>query len=97
MQDVCKQFRAGAPIPATASVLPGPLEPQLRQVAEAFVELQDARHEADYDLTTSFNRVDVLQKIDVVEQAFLAWQGIRSHPNASVFLAALLLQQHWRQ
>ncbi len=96
MQEVCRQFAAGSPSAATAQFLTGPLAPQLRQVAGAFAELQDARHEADYDLATAFARIDVLQKVDVAEQAFVAWRAVRSEPNTSVFLAAMLLQQQWQ-
>jgi hypothetical protein len=96
MQDVCRQFAAASPGIATAQLLLGPPGLPLRQVANAFVELQDARHDADYNLSTIFTRLEVLQKIDLAEQAFRAWRPIRSEPNTSVFLAALLLQQQWR-
>jgi hypothetical protein len=96
MQDVCRQFAANNPSTTTAPLLPDPLQSQLRQVSNAFVELQDARHDADYNLATTFTRFDVLQKVHLADQAFLAWQAIRHEPNASVFLAALLLQRQWR-
>jgi hypothetical protein len=60
------------------------------------VELQDARHDADYNLSASFDRVDVLQKVRLVREAFGAWRQVRSSPNAAVFLAAMLLQARWR-
>lgn len=96
MQEVCRQFAAGNLNPATAVLLPNPLQPELRRVANAFVELQEARHTADYDLAAVFSRPEVLLKIDLVTRAFDDWRVVRSDLNASVFLAALLLQQHWR-
>src|SRR3981081_1933135 len=51
MRNVCRQFAAGSTSRATAQLLQAAIEPQLRQVAQVFVELHDARHEADYDLT----------------------------------------------
>lgn len=95
MREVCRRFAAGALPPATASLLAGPLQPELKQLASTFVELQDARHQADYDLATAFDRVDVRHKIDLATRAFLAWHSVRAHPNATVFLAALLLQRQW--
>jgi hypothetical protein len=96
MQDVCRQFATGSAGKGTAPLLQPPLEPELRQVARAFVELQDARHDADYNLSASFDRVDVLQKVRLVREAFGAWRQVRSSPNAAVFLAAMLLQARWR-
>lgn len=94
MQEVCKQFGGGSPKQPTARLL-HPVEPQLRQVALAFVELQAARHAADYDLSVSFDRIDVLQKVAQVRSAFSNWRSIRTSANATVFLAALLLQKQW--
>lgn len=65
-------------------------------MASAFVELQEARFAADYDVADTFAKLDVLEKIDLVEQAFAAWRAVRQHPNANVFLAALLLNRQWR-
>jgi hypothetical protein len=96
MQEVCRQFAAGSPNALAAQLLNEPLQRQLRQVASAFAELQDARHDADYNLATTFTRIDVLQKVDLTEQAFAAWRTVRADSNASVFLAALLLQHQWR-
>ena len=96
MQDVCRQFATGSAGKGTAPLLQPPLEPELRQVARAFVELQDARHDADYNLSASFDRVDVLQKVRLVREAVGAWRQVRSSPNAAVFLAAMLLQARWR-
>ena len=66
-------------------------------VATAFADLQEARHQADYDLSEVLTRVDVLQKLALARQAFADWQAIKGTPNAAVFLAALLLQRHWSQ
>ena len=44
----------------------------------------------------TFTKLDVLEKIDLVDQAFSAWRNIKDRPNAKVFLAALLLHRHWR-
>ena len=74
-----------------------PLEPELISVAAAFVDLQEARHRADYNLSLPFERVAVLQKIDLVQQAMADWSTIRNNPNAKVFLAALLLQHRWNR
>lgn len=62
----------------------------LASVAIAFVDLQQARHEADYDLTRTFTRREAMALLAQVEQAFADWQTIRKTIPADVFLAALL-------
>ncbi len=56
MKDLSKSFAAGKPdIPdLLKSTKATPVHDQLRQVATAFVSRQDARHEADYNLTRRF-------------------------------------------
>ena len=73
-----------------------PLEPQLINIATAFVDLQQARHDADYDYSIIFIRTNVLQKIALADSARLNWKAVRKTPNARAFLAALLLQRQWR-
>lgn len=96
MRDVCRQFVAGSPAAPTRALTILPIEPSLRSVCEAFVLLQDARHKADYDLTQALDRLDVLNLIAAAQDAFSNWATVRSAPNASVFLAALLLQRQWQ-
>lgn len=96
MRDVCRQFVAGSPASPTRALSALPIEPALRSVCETFVLLQDARHKADYDLTRAFDRLDVVNLIAAAQDAFGNWATVRSAPNASVFLAALLLQRQWQ-
>ncbi len=63
---------------------------ELRRVAHTFRQAQEERHLADYDLTKSFVRSDVLALIRDVEQAITVFDGIRSRPDAKFFLACLL-------
>lgn len=106
MRNVCKDFaeghkafiknkQSGQPPPATRRLVTLPLDPELFSVVQAFVELQEARHDADYDLDKQWNRLDVLNRVQTARQAFADWAVIRSTPNATVFVVALLLQRHW--
>jgi hypothetical protein len=64
-------------------------------VLEAFVDLLEARHQADYDLGKQWIRLDILNHVQRAQHAFTEWAKVRRTPNAAVFLAALLLQKHW--
>src|SRR5579864_1275904 len=88
MRNVCQRFSRLQPSDTLAPLLILPIEPELVSVAEAFVALQQARHEADYDFAATFNRIDVLQRVQRARTAVASWHAIRSNPNATVFLAA---------
>jgi len=62
----------------------------LKKVADTFVALQQARHEADYDLFRTFTRSEVLTLVGQVERAFLYWKAISKDVEADVLLVALL-------
>ena len=67
-----------------------PLQPELIAVADAFVDLQQARHEADYNRARRFTRSEALDQVDLAERAFADWRGIRRTPQADTFLTGLL-------
>ena len=57
MNTVAQQFATDSVSPKLSPGLNGqPLPPKLMQVAEAFVDLQQARHEADYTIRLSDSR-----------------------------------------
>ena len=66
------------------------LQPELVRVASALIELQGARHEADYDLARRFTRREVLDLVSQAEQAFADWSRVRGSIQADTFLTGLL-------
>ena len=106
MRNVCQSFADGhratirnnrpqRPPPGTRKLITLPLDPPLFVVIQAFIDLQEARNEADYNLDKQWNRLDVLNRVQTARQAFAEWAVIRNSPTAAVFVAALLLQKHW--
>ena len=67
----------------------------LREVADTFNSLQDARHMADYDLSRNWDRKDTILKVREVENAFMAWRRLRVSEEANIFLVALLMKKEW--
>jgi len=74
-----------------------PIPQQLKDVAQAFVDLQQARHDADYDLTKSFTRSDALAFVEQAEQAFQDWEAVRKDDLARIYLASFLLWKDWNK
>lgn len=84
-----------ASIKSHAADLKHPSRLPLKQVARAFIDLQEARHEADYDLAKTFSRVEVRRLVARASQAFLDWESIRKDSYARLYLACFLLWDHW--
>ena len=74
-----------------------PVPPDLEIVANAVIELQEARHEADYNVDQRFSRVEVNNLITQAAAAFQAWQRVRTNPIAHNYLAALMLWKNWNR
>ncbi len=90
-----KPFQTGDIPRSTQDLLKFPFDKDLIFVLKAFVELQEARHQADYDRSSVWSRRDVLTKIELARDAFDAWGRIKTTPNATVFKFALLFQKYW--
>ena len=73
-----------------------PLQPELVRVASAFVDLQQARHEADYDPARRFTRREVVDLVEQAEQAFADWNQVRGSIQADTFLTGLLASRNMR-
>jgi uncharacterized protein (UPF0332 family) len=61
----------------------------LRTVAIGFVALQQARHNADYNLLLQYTHEQTADFVDQAQQAFEAWRRVRHAPEAREFLLAL--------
>ncbi len=89
-----KPFQTGDIPQSTQELLSFPLEDDLIFVMAAFVDLQEARHQADYNTGSVWSRRDALTKIKLVHDAFDAWGRVKATPNATVFKFALLFQKY---
>jgi uncharacterized protein (UPF0332 family) len=72
-----------------------PIVDRLKSIAQAFVDLQEARHDADYNLRKSFTRNEAEKLIELAERAFSDWQVIRNDDLARLYLACFLLNNAW--
>lgn len=97
MKAVCKAWSGkGQFAKQTLALVQHPIEPELSMIAETFIELQEARHRADYDFSLRLTKVEVRQHINDVQAAFHDWEAVRDTSNAAIFLSALLYEKHWK-
>ncbi len=98
MNKASKSF-AGGVLPQKFNALTGGqvVPNQLKNVAQAFVDLQQARHQADYNLAKSFTRAETEAFIDQVELAFQDWEATKNSDLARLYLLCLLLWERWEK
>jgi uncharacterized protein (UPF0332 family) len=92
MKDACKSFGSGTLKKGVLKGLPtGFTVPEaIRLLAATFVDLQDKRHLADYDLTERFERSSVLALLKQVEQRVEDFRNLAPSNEKRFFLACLL-------
>lgn len=65
----------------------------LKSVAKTFAQLQERRHIADYDNTTSWIRTEALAQVKSAEQAFHTWKRVRDRQIAQAYLVSLMVKK----
>ena len=65
---------------------------KLSIVAQAFVDLQQARHKADYDISAPFIPRDAAVSVAQAHLALLSWAEVRDEPIAQDYLYSLLFK-----
>lgn len=64
----------------------------LKTVAQAFVQLQEKRHVADYHNGIRWTHTESLLEVTTVSKAFLNWTSIRNENIAQDCLVSLLIK-----
>ncbi|HZL27709.1 MAG TPA: hypothetical protein VFC39_14380 [Acidobacteriaceae bacterium] len=90
MKRVSGMFSAPNAPKGIAPILGAPVSVDLQSIARAFVRLQEARHDADYDLESSWTKFTAQELVEVAKNAFESWARIRRSHEANVFALALL-------
>lgn len=97
MKKAANSFAGGKLPKVLKGAVSGTVPPELKRVCEAFVDLQQARHEADYDRARGFTRNEVLDLVGMAEQAFQDWAAVSGSEAADAFLVALLLRRKFER
>ena len=84
----CSSRISSRPLPVDPAEIPTAKD--LKLIADSFVELQQARHFADYDNSRVWSRTQVWEMICVAEDAIAAWSNIREKEIAQDYLLDLM-------
>lgn len=74
-----------------------PLSSDLQLVAKVFVDLQEARHEADYNVGQDLNQEEAQSHVRDARKAFVAWARVKDTADARIFLACFSLWETWNK
>jgi uncharacterized protein (UPF0332 family) len=91
MKRVCQDYAKLVPNAAGQLVQGGEIVPvEIQNIATRFLELQQARHEADYSTAAVITQAQAQTDVTHGEQSFSNWAAVQTDPAADVFLAELL-------
>ncbi len=97
MKKVCGRFsQARLDQPLLGLVGPA-ISPELKQVVESLIALQEARHGADYNLDYQLTMEDTEQFVLQTAGAMNAWDRIANSAEANVFILSLLMWKNWEK
>lgn len=95
MKNVCEEFTKATPkSDALKAFWPAfgiPGSADLQTIAENFIDLQESRHDADYNLSRHFTRQDAATAADQAKEAIDAWYRLKAANEEAGLLFALSL------
>ncbi len=86
MMKICTKYtgwsvdKTGQPVPA-----------EIQRIADCFVQLQEARHKADYNIKDSVTPVEAQTFVQMARAAFADWAAVGANPAADTYLTELLV------
>lgn len=91
MKQACTSFGGGTLKATIVKGLPAgfSVPPEIQSLAGMFIDMQELRHLADYDLSKRFERVDVLAEIARAEIQVVRFASLSSSDEKKFFLACL--------
>lgn len=95
MKEVCVPIFRNTPGAILQGLVDVGFSVEIQNVAKAFVNLQEARHSADYDTTAVHSRLNTIEFLNQAERAFGDWRAVQASDEAAVFLGALLFAKRW--
>ena len=86
MLAVCKRY-TGMAVDMTGQ----PVPTEVKRIADSFVQLQNARHKADYNIKDSVTPVEAQTFVQMARDAFADWATVATSAATDTYLTELLL------
>ena len=95
MRKICVRFLPNELKPPLRDLIGKTASTDLQTVGLSFVQLQDARHSADYDLGYFLTDEIAWNLLEKATDALAAWSRISNSAEANIFILSLLLWKNW--
>jgi uncharacterized protein (UPF0332 family) len=95
MKRVCGRFLSTKLDQPLLDLIGGTASTDLRNVAQSFITLQEARHDADYNLGFTLGSEEAQKLIILALVAMNSWDRISSSAEANIFILSLLMWKNW--
>ncbi len=95
MKQICGRFAAAKLTQPLLSLVGPKPSMALQTVASSFIQLQEARHSADYDLELRLTGRQAHQYLEMAKTAIIAWKSIAGSAEANIFILSLLMWKNW--
>lgn len=95
MKKVCGRFLPAKLIQPLRDLIGESASADLQNVSRSFIQLQDARHSADYDLSYNLTLKQSRQYVELAVSALQAWKRLAGSAEANIFILSLLLWKNW--
>src|SRR5206468_2246310 len=91
MRRVCQDYASLTPNAVGQLIMGGQIVPPgVQNIATEFVALQQARHQADYDIAALITQAQAQADVMRAKLAFIDWGVVQADPATVAFLAELL-------
>jgi uncharacterized protein (UPF0332 family) len=97
MKQICGRFLKEHLEQPLLSLVGTTASEDLQTVCRAFIELQEARHAADYDPDFDVDQPRARQYGSSAMEAIRAWNRISQTSEANIFILSLLLWKNWEK
>ncbi len=97
MKRVCGRFTQAQLDQPLRDLIGDSASSDLQRVARDFIQLQNARHSADYDLSLEFTPNQGYETVVMAEVAIEAWNRLKGSSEANIFILSLLLWKNWER
>ena len=91
MKRICREFASPQLNRPLHDLLDSGVSDDMQRLAASFIQLQEARHNADYDLDYIVSWEQTREFIELSVRAIGAWERIRQTAEANIFILSLLL------
>lgn len=97
MKRICREFASPRLNPPLRDLLDGDVSEDMQRLTTSFINLQEARHNADYNPGYLVTWEQTRDLLELAVRAISAWEKIARTAEGNIFILSLLLWRNWEK